>query len=79
MATNDMAESSFAGFTQQLQFNGDFKRNNIAPEMEGLYHKLPAPMRQLLLAFALSASSEVRKDEKTALNKQRTAKLQKKE
>eukprot|EP00957_Ditylum_brightwellii_P108445 8272497-Ditylum_brightwellii.AAC.1 len=47
--------------------------------MEGLYHRLPASMKQSMLVFALAVSSEVRKDEKAAFNKQRASKLQKQE
>ena len=54
--------------------NGDFKRNIKDPGAEGLWHRLPTEMRHSLLKFALSVSSEVRKSEREALDRQREAK-----
>lgn len=62
-----------------VRVNGDFNLDFAHPELNGAYYQLSDEMRTSLLTYPLNISPDVRKSERTALEKQRKAKRRKQE
>ena len=92
MATNDCAESSFGGVTNQLQQYSrlsipaaaavsDMRRNNFfsREKHKGLFHGFPEEIRSALVIMATEQAPATRKENTETLNMQRETKRRKAE